>query len=197
MKQTQPELATKLELYQDKCADVLASVFIDKKFTNDINAEFLAESISNAITVALQPITERLEKIEQTQINRYLSSRRYPSAWYKKIAPKYKMLMEYFDCTRSELYSSIYKELEDTYDVDINQIHEDYCYENNLLKDECYPMDAIEHHIQLRDALTLLIDSSLIKYGLQTEEQIKNFKRETLFDRPPIKQRITYIEDKI
>lgn len=197
MKQTQPELTTRLELYQDKCADVLASVFIDKKSTNDINAEFLAESISNAITVALQPITERLEKIEQTQTNRYLSSRRYPSAWYKKIAPKYKMLMEYFDCTRSELYSSIYKELEDTYDVDINQIHEDYCYENNLLKDECYPMDAIEHHTQLRDALTLLIDSSLIKYGLQTEEQIKNFKRETLFDRPPIKQRITYIEDKI
>ena len=197
MKQTQPELATKLELYQDKCADVLASVFIDKKSTNDINTEFLAESISNAITVALQPITERLEKIEQTQTNRYLSSRRYPSAWYKKIAPKYKMLMEYFDCTRSELYSSIYKELEDTYDVDINQIHEDYCYENNLLKDECYPMDAIEHHTQLRDALTLLIDSSLIKYGLQTEEQIKNFKRETLFDRPVIKQRITYVEDKI
>lgn len=197
MKQTQPELTTRLELYQDKCADVLASVFIDKKSTNDINAEFLAESISNAITVALQPITERLEKIEQTQTNRYLSSRRYPSAWYKKIAPKYKMLMEYFDCTRSELYSSIYKELEDTYDVDINQIHEDYCYENNLLKDECYPMDAIEHHTQLRDALTLLIDSSLIKYGLQTEEQIKNFKRETLFDRPVIKQRITYVEDKI
>ncbi|MFR7365868.1 MAG: hypothetical protein ACLUTP_15985, partial [Terrisporobacter sp.] len=197
MKQTQPELATKLELYQDKCADVLASVFIDKKSTNAINAEFLAESISNAITVALQPITERLEKIEQTQTNRYLSARRYPSPWYKKIAPKYKMLMEYFDCTRSELYSSIYKELEDTYDVDINQIHEDYCYENNLLKDECYPMDAIEHHTQLRDALTLLIDSSLIKYGLQTEEQIKNFKRKTLFDRPVIKQRITYVEDKI
>ena len=197
MKQTQPELTTRLELYQDKCADVLASVFIDKKSTNDINAEFLAESISNAITVALQPITERLEKIEQTQTNRYLSARRYPSAWYKKIAPKYKMLMEYFNCTRSELYSNIYKELEDTYDVDINQIHEDYCYENNLLKDECYPMDAIEHHTQLRDALTLLIDSSLIKYGLQTEEQIKNFKRKTLFDRPAIKQRITYVEDKI
>lgn len=197
MKQTQPELTTRLELYQDKCADVLASVFIDKKTTNDINAELLAESISNAITIALQPITERLEKIEQTQTNRYLSSRRYPSAWYKKIAPKYKMLMEYFDCSRNELYSSIYKELEDTYDVDINQIHEDYCYENNLLKDECYPMDAIEHNAKLRDALTLLIDSSLIKYGLQTEEQIKNFKRETLFDRPVIKQRITYVEDKI
>ena len=31
MKQNQPELVSKLELYQDKCADVLASVFIDHK----------------------------------------------------------------------------------------------------------------------------------------------------------------------
>ncbi len=99
------------------------------------------------------------------------------------------MLMEYFDCDRKELYSSIYKELEDTYDVDINQIHEDYCYENHLLKEECYPMNAIEHDAKLRDALTLLIDNSLIKYGLKTEEEIKNFKRETLFDREPINEK--------
>lgn len=78
-----------------------------------------------------------------------------------------------------------YKELEDTYDVDINQIHEDYCYENHLLKNECYAMNAIGHNKQLRDALTLLIDGSLIKYGLQTEEQLKNSKRKTLFDTEP------------
>lgn len=134
-------------------------------------------------------IETRLTKLEQSQRNRYLLENRYPSAWYKKIAPKYKMLMEYFDCDRKELYSSIYKELEDTYDVDINQLHEDYCYENHLLKDECYPMDAIEHDNKLRDALTLLIDSSLIKYGLKTEEEIKNFKRETLFDREPVEKK--------
>lgn len=46
-------------------------------------------------------------------------------------------------------------------------------------------MDAIEHDAKLRNALTLLIDSSLVKYGLQTEEEIKNFKRETLFDKEP------------
>ena len=40
----------------------------------------------------------------------------------------------------------------------------------------------IEHNTQLRDALTLLVDGSLIKYGLQTEDEIKNFKRKTLFD---------------
>lgn len=163
--------------------------------TKQINMTPITEAItsmSQAITtlttnmVAMQQDTQDLK---QSQRNRYLLENRYPSAWYKKIAPKYKMLMEYFDCDRKELYSSIYKELEDTYDVDINQIHEDYCYENHLLKDECYPMDAIEHDSKLRDALTLLIDNSLIKYGLKTEEEIKNFKRETLFDREPVEKK--------
>ena len=151
--------------------------------------------ISDAISSMTQAITtltnnmitmqQDIQELKQSQRNCYLLEKRYPSAWYKKIAPKYKTLMEYFGCTRSELYSSIYKELEDAYDLDINQLHEDYCYENHLLKDECYPMDAIEHNTQLRDALTLLIDNSLIKYGLQTEDEIKNFKRKTLFDTEP------------
>lgn len=185
MKRNQPELSKRLIKYQDKCADVLASVFIDNQNVNTLNMDLLSATISTAITTALQPINERLYELEYSQKNRYLLENKYPSAWYRKIAPKYKMLMEYFGCTRSELYSSIYKELEDTYNVDINQIHEDYCYENHLLKNECYAMDAIEHNKQLRDALTLLIDGSLIKYGLQTEEQLKNFKRKTLFDTEP------------
>lgn len=189
--------------------------FIANKLTGQKGTEFTARyvnrfheleegNVANSLISALNNISEsmihmqndmtnlktdietRLTKLEQSQRNRYLLEKRYPSAWYKKIAPKYKILMEYFDCNRKELYSSIYKELEDTYDVDINQIHEDYCYENHLLKDECYPMDAIEHDTKLRDALTLLIDNSLIKYGLKTEEEIKNFKRETLFDREPV-----------
>lgn len=145
-------------------------------------------SMSQVITTLTTNMTvmqQDIQNLKQSQINRYLLEKRYPSAWYKKIAPKYKMLMEYFDCDRKELYSSIYKELEDMYNVDIDQIHEDYCYENHLLKDECFRMDAIEHNTKLRDALTLLIDSSLVKYGLKTEEEIKNFKRETLFDRKP------------
>ena len=143
-------------------------------------------TLTQAITTLTQNMSDMkndIDDIKQNQRNRYLLERRYPSAWYRKMAPKYKLLQEYFECSRSELYSSIYKELEDTYDVDINQLFEDYCYENHLLKDECYPMDAIEHDPQLRDALSFLINSSLVKYGLQTEEQVKNFKRKTLFDR--------------
>lgn len=152
-----------------------------------IDIKPLVDAITT-LTNNMITMQQDIQELKQSQRNRYLLEKRYPSAWYKKIAPKYKMLMDYFDCTRSELYSSIYKELEDTYNIDINQIHEDYCYENHLLKDECYPMDAIEHNTQLRDALTLLIDSSLVKYGLQTEDEIKNFKRKTLFDTKPNNQ---------
>lgn len=34
-----PNITEKLELYQDKCADVLASVFIDRKTISDMNMQ--------------------------------------------------------------------------------------------------------------------------------------------------------------
>ena len=155
-----------------------------KMQTQQIDLKPLADTIAT-LTNNIIAMQKEIQELKQSQKNRYLLEKRYPSAWYKRMVPKYKMLMEYFDCTRSELYSAIYQELEDTYLVDINQIHEDYCYENHLLKDECYAMDALEHNTKLRDAITSLIDHSLIKYELQTTEQIKNFKRKTLFDREP------------
>ena len=180
----------KANLFMDWVWDIIekyrAGELYDRSSINMKPITDTLATLAQAITTLTQNMSDMkndIDDIKQNQRNRYLLERRYPSAWYRKMAPKYKLLQEYFECSRSELYSSIYKELEDTYDVDINQLFEDYCYENHLLKDECYPMDAIEHDPQLRDALSLLINSSLVKYGLQTEEQIKNFKRKTLFDR--------------
>ena len=59
MKQTQPELASKLELYQDKCADVLASVFIDHKTVSDMNMQPVTDaltSVTNTLTTLTQTI---------------------------------------------------------------------------------------------------------------------------------------------
>lgn len=181
----------KANIFMDWVWDIIEKYRNNELTTQQIYMKPITEAITSmtqaltTLTISITTMQEDIQELKQSQRNRYLLEKRYPSVWYRKIAPKYKMLMEYFNCTRSELYSSIYKELEDTYNIDIDQIHEDFCYENHLLKDECYPMDAIEHDTKLRDALTLLIDSNLIKYGLKTEEEIKNFKRETLFDRKP------------
>lgn len=158
---------------------------IIEAYRNNSMQQMNLQPLISAITTLTNSVSKMQEDIidlKENMKNRYLSQR-YPSVFYKKMKPKYEMLQDYFGCTRSQLYSSIYKELEDTYDVDINQVHEEYCYENHLLKTECYPMDAIEHNSQLKDALVLLVNDSLIKYGLQTEEEIKNTKRETLFSR--------------
>lgn len=47
MKQIQPELSSKLELYQDKCADVLAAVFIDHKTADNIKIDLISEKLNN------------------------------------------------------------------------------------------------------------------------------------------------------
>lgn len=141
--------------------------------------------LTDAITVLTNnmiQIQQDISNLKQSQQRKRLPDNKYPSAWFKRMNPKYKMLMEYFDCTRPVLYSNIYKELEDTYDIDLNELQEEYCYENHLMKEETYPMDVIEHNKQIRDATTILVDSLLIKYGLQTDEELKHFKRKTIFD---------------
>lgn len=94
--------------------------------------------------------------------------------------PKYEVLEVYLGITRRELYHNIYIELENTYGIDIDDIHEEYCFENNLNKSECYPMDAIIGNKQFKDALVVLIDGLLMEFGLMTEDN--KFKRKTLFD---------------
>ena len=64
MKQTQPELASKLELYQDKCADVLASVFIDHKTISDINMQPVTDALTS-VTNTLTTLTQTIASIQQ------------------------------------------------------------------------------------------------------------------------------------
>ena len=61
MKKNQPELASRLELYQDKCADVLASVFIDRKTISDMNMQPITETL-NAITNTLTTLTQTITR---------------------------------------------------------------------------------------------------------------------------------------
>lgn len=161
---------------------------IEKYRSSSLESQNLAPILSqitqtlNLLANNMTLMQQSIQRLESAQ-NNQLKDKKYPTAYYRKLAPKYKLLEEYFDCDRARLYSEIYKELEDTYDVDLAQIHEEYCYKNNLNKNECYIMDAIEHHDLLKDALVLLINSSLIKFGLKTEEELKPKKRKTLFDK--------------
>lgn len=87
------------------------------------------------------------------------------------------------------LATAIYKELEDMYNIDFNQIYKDYYNKNRINRNDYYIMDVIEYTPQLRDALELLIDTTtLVQNNLMTEEQIKRTKRKTMFSKDTNKE---------
>lgn len=192
MRQIQPDLVSKLELYQDKCADVLASVFIDRKTINDINTELLTESISNAISVALNPVLDKISNLREQDKEQPISQientcKKPYNPWFAKMQPKYRLLEEYFNITRGQLYKNILWEMENLYDVDTQQIQADYCYENNLTS--YYPLEPYEFSQKFRDMIEQIVNSNLIKYGIASEDDpIASTKHITIFDTPILRK---------
>ena len=186
MKQTQPELASKLELYQDKCADVLASVFIDHKSVTEINMQPITDaltSITNTLTTLTQTMTsmqQEINSIKEIQSNKLTFPKKKYSYWTTKMFPKYQLLTDYFQISYTELYKNLYRELQNIYpDIDLNQEIDDYCYENKL--ESAYTLDVIEHNLTLRKLFELTVDSLLNKYNLADSYNI-NAKIPTIFD---------------
>lgn len=184
MKQKQPELASKLELYQDKCADVLASIFIDHKITDQIILQPIVDNLNTftkAVNDTLLSLNERISKLEEKQLQteKSLHTKRF-SYWTSKMFPKYQLLMDYFGIDKNkELYKQLYKEFHNIYpDIEINQIVDDYCYENNL--DSCFTLDAIEHDKTVRKLFENMVDNLLKKYDLISENV--TVKEKTIFD---------------
>lgn len=193
MKKKQPELSSRLELYQDKCADVLASVFIDYKIPNQVSIQQYIQPMINAVTTltqtinsTLQSMNDRILKLEElqqpTQPTQHpqIPKKRF-SYWASKMFPKYQLLMDYFGISQyKDLYKQLYWELENTYpEIELNQLIDDYCYENHL--DSCFTLDAIEHDKTVRKLFEGIVDNLLEKYDLLPESN--TIKHTTIFDK--------------
>ena len=196
MKKTQPELATKLELYQDKCADVLASVFIDHKTANQIILEPLLDNLTTFVKTvsntllqmneSITDLTNRLSVLEEnkstyeSQLQQLPPKQKY-SYWTTKMFPKYQSLMDYFRISSNkELYKQLYIEFENLYPgIEINQIVDDYCYENHL--SSCFTLDAIEHDKTTRQLFEDMVNNLMLKYNLMPKE--RNYRRNSIFDK--------------
>jgi len=186
MKQNQSALASKLELYQDKCADVLASVFLDNKTTDQITMQPILDTLNiftKTVNGTLLLLNERMSKLEesQEQVKKSLPKKRF-SYWSSKMFPKYQLLMDYFEIPTGKngiLYKELYKEFHNMYpDIEINQVVDDYCYDNGL--DSCFTLDAIEHDKTVRKLFESLVDGLLEKYDLISENV--TVREKTIFD---------------
>ncbi len=180
MKKEQPELSAKLELYQDKCADVLATVFIDNKYASDINLQPLIDAITT-LSSSVSTMQQEIISIKQNQDNmqKQITKKRF-SYWTTKMFPKYQALMDFFNISENKrLYKELYKEFHNMYpDIELNQIVEDFCYENKI--DSCYTMDAIEHNKVVRPLFESMVNSLLEKYDLMNGS--RSARQNTIFD---------------
>lgn len=189
MKKKQPELSSRLELYQDKCADVLASIFIDHNTLDQVSIQQYIQPLLESITTFTQTINDtlqsmdnrisQLEKSHHPKQNTQIPKKRF-SYWSSKMFPKYQLLMDYFGISQyKDLYKQLYWELENTYpEIELNQLIDDYCYENHL--DSCFTLDAIEHDKTVRQLFEGIVDSLLHKYDLLPESN--TVKHTTIFD---------------
>ena len=186
MKHNQPELSERLLKYQDKCADVLASVFIDHKTPNQPDLKPLADtlsSITQTLTTLTQTMTTMNQEINEIKQQSITQPKQIPkknfSYWSTKMFPKYQLLTDYFNISNRELYKELYREFTNIYpDIDLNQIVDDYCYENKL--ETCFTLDAIEHNRTVRQLYELMVDNILSKYNLSEESTTTKYK--TIFD---------------
>lgn len=134
---------------------------------DDIQA--LAQSINNLV----QKIDNKFDSLEtrvstlenNTTIPKALPKKQRFTYWSSKMFPKYQALAEYFEIQLKDLYKNLYREFQNMYpDIELNQIVDDYCYENKL--ETCYTLDAIEHDKTVRVLFEQLVDTLLEKYDL-------------------------------
>lgn len=180
--------------------------FIANKLTGQRGTEFTARYVNrfheleegnittsfvkalNSIAESVNSMNNRLSHLEETQNQtlQELPDNKYKkpyNPWFAKMQPKYKLLEDYFDITRGQLYKNILWEIENIYNVDTQQIQADYCYENNL--NSCYPLEPYEFVPKYRDMIEGIVNSNLIKYKIASEsDPITSTKHMTIFDTP-------------
>ena len=134
---------------------------------DDIQA--LAQNVNNLV----QKIDSKFDSLEtrvstlenNTTIPKALPKKQRFTYWSSKMFPKYQALAEYFEIQLKDLYKNLYREFQNMYpDIELNQIVDDYCYENKL--ETCYTLDAIEHDKTVRVLFEQLVDTLLEKYDL-------------------------------
>ena len=183
MKKEHPELYKKLLTYHDKCADVLASVFIDHKSVSEVNMQPITDALAS-ITNTLSILTETVSSMQQEinvlkQPEQNIPKKKW-TYWSTKMFPKYQLLTDYFHVTNKELYRSLYDEMKNAYpDIDLNQEVDDYCYENHI--ESCYTLDVIEHNKTLRKLFESIVNNLLEQNNL-VDNNI-NIRIPTIFDK--------------
>jgi hypothetical protein len=163
-----PNITERLEIYQDKCADVLASVFIDKQQpdihsvnTNNILSDIL--TTLNHLTIEVNNIKSGINTNFLLSYNNNEPEPIHYAQWFEKLKPKYTLLkIKYNETKNSRIYSIIYNrmKIKDS-SIDFDKLQNDYCNNHNVEK--CYLQQAIFENYKTRKLYEKIIDEMLIR----------------------------------
>lgn len=172
--------------------------FIGNKLTGQKGTEFTARYVNrfneleeNSVSVgmlnALNAISDsmksmrdefnsRLEKLEDTPNRKKLPGQKY-SHWktttFEKLNALFSHITEHSDndISYSKMISLLINEMDDIYNIDLNDYVEMYKEEYSLSQDDRpYPLDVINHYKDIRDMFTLTLDSILEKLNIRIQK---------------------------
>lgn len=175
----------KADLFMDCVWDIIEKYRANELVpTQQIDMTQISNAISNAITLALQPVYERISNIEEQSNKKKLPEKKY-SRWKTNTFNKLNILHSYVNehsdenLKLSEIIYLVIGETEDTYGIEINDYVDAYKSEFDLDTNP-YALDVINRYKEVRDMFTLTLDS--IMERLHLIDKTDNTKTRNIFD---------------
>ena len=175
----------KADIFMDWVWDIIEKYRANELVpTQQIDMIQISNAISNAITLALQPVYEKISNIEEQSNKKKLPEKKY-SRWKTNTFNKLNILHSYVNehsdenIKLSEIIHLVIDETEDTYGIEINDYVDAYKSEFDLDTNP-YALDVINRYKEVKDMFTLTLDS--IMERLHLVDKTDKTKTRNIFD---------------
>ena len=175
----------KADLFMDWVWDIIEKYRANELVpAQQIDMTQISNTISNVITLALQPVYEKISNIEEQSNKKKLLEKKY-SRWKTNIFNKLNVLHSYVNehsdenLKLSEIIHLVICETEDTYGIEINDYVDAYKSEFDLDTNP-YALDVINRYKEVRDMFTLTLNS--IMERLHLIDKTDKTKTRNIFD---------------
>lgn len=167
---------SKADAFMDFTWNVMDKVIHGQPINQQIDMTSVITQMTNMFQSELSIIKSDMQQLKYN-VSRQQPTKRY-SKWKNRTSPKLKMMADYFTTTQINILKNLYIELENTYDISLDDYQSDYCL--NMGLDNCSMFDVIDSEKDLRKIFDCTIDDLLNKYKLCDTTVIN--KRQTIFD---------------
>lgn len=157
----------------------LVSTYFKAKEVSQNNTDSQFMSAFSKMTETLSSINDRLSSLEKNQSKPKLPASKY-SNWKSNVFKKFYLIMNFTNENSDDHYKItdimglIFKELQDTYNIEISDYDEMYKCEYGLdLDTKVQTLDIINHYKDIRDMFTLTLNSILERLHLDNEHELK------------------------